>query len=160
MKKWLISLVAVPMLLVGCNNEPEVDTLDSGHMPEAIATVIETPEQVDVNKEIELIATVTEGDKRADDADVQFEVWESGLRDDGHMIEAKLDKDGVYKATFTFDHDGVYYMYAHTTVGSLHVMPKQQITAGNPDLSKVLEDKSDNNMNHGDMDEDEEEEHH
>ncbi|MEC1180109.1 FixH family protein [Metasolibacillus meyeri] len=158
MKKWLLSLVAVPMILTGCNDEPEVDTMDSGVMPQEIVVEIQTPEEVAVNEEIDLVAYVTQGEEAVDDASVQFEVWESGLRDEGHMIDGQLDKDGVYKATFTFDHDGVYYMFAHTTARSLHVMPKQQIIAGNPDMSKVLEDKSDNSMNHGDHGEDEEDE--
>lgn len=163
MKKWLLSLLAVPMMLAGCNDEPEVDTMDSGVMPQEVIVEIQTPEAVAVNEEVELVAYVTQGDENVDDATVQFEVWESGFKDEGHMIDGQLDKDGVYKAAFTFDHDGVYYMFAHTTARSLHVMPKQQITVGNPDMSKVLEDKSDNSMQHGEHeenDEDEEEHHH
>lgn len=76
-------------------------------------------------------------------------------------IEGKLDADGVYKAETTFDHDGVYYMYAHTTARGLHIMPKQQIIVGNPDMSQVKEDNSDESMDmnmegHGDSSEGEE----
>ncbi|KYG90683.1 FixH family protein [Metasolibacillus sp. FSL H7-0170] len=155
MKKWFLSLLAVPMFLVGCNDEPEVDTLDNGVMPQEIVVEIQTPEAVAVNEEIDLIAYVTQGEENVDDAVVQFEVWESGLRDEGHMIDGKLDKDGVYKAKFNFEHDGVYYMFAHTTARSIHVMPKQQIIAGSPDMSKVIEDNSDNSMNHGEHGDDE-----
>ncbi|WP_042476634.1 FixH family protein [Bacillus ndiopicus] len=150
MKKWFLSLLAVPMILAACNDEPEVDTLDSGIMPQEIVVEIQTPEAVAVNEEIDLIAYVTQGEEAVDDASVQFEVWESGLKDEGHMIDGELDKDGVYKAKFKFEHDGVYYMFAHTTARSLHVMPKQQIIVGSPDMSKVLDDKSDNSMNKGD----------
>ena len=54
----------------------------------------------------------------------------------------------MYKrqAEYTFDHDGVYYMYAHTTARGMHVMPKQQFIVGNPDMSKVLEDSSSSSM--------------
>ncbi len=74
-----------------------------------------TPEQVAVNETVELAAHVHQNDKNVDDASVKFEVWESGYRDKGQMIDGKLDSEGVYKAEITFEHDGVYFMYAHTT---------------------------------------------
>ena len=40
-------------------------------------------------------------------------------------------------------------MYAHTTARGLHVMPKQEIVVGNPDMSKVLEDTASSSMDHG-----------
>ena len=67
-----------------------------------------------------------------DDAVVEFEVWESGMRDEGQMIEGNLTEDGVYEANYSFDHDGVYYMFAHTTARGLHVMPKQELIVGEP----------------------------
>ena len=140
MKKWLIALVAVPALLVGCG-EKEVPK-DSGQdediqIPEV---AILTPTEVAVDEPIELAAQVTQGKENIDDATVEFEVWESGNRDDSQMLEGKFEKDGVYKAAITFNHDGVYFMYAHTTANSIHIMPKQQVTAGEPDLSTVVPD--------------------
>src|SRR5690606_22002734 len=94
-----------------------------------------------------LAAHVTQNNENVDDAEsVKFEVWESGYRDNGQMIDGKLDGDGVYKAEITFDHDGVYYMFAHTTARGLHVMPKQQLIVGSPDMSKVKEDNSSDSM--------------
>ncbi|TSI07021.1 FixH family protein [Lysinibacillus sp. BW-2-10] len=161
MRKWLVSLAAVSALLVGCSsNETEVDTNDEPVDVAALEVVVDilTPEQVAVNESVELAAHVSQNGENVDDAEsVKFEVWESGLRDHAQMIDGKLDGDGVYKADITFDHDGVYYMFAHTTARGLHVMPKQQIIVGNPDMSKVLEDKSSNTM---DMDDHEETETH
>jgi len=158
MKKWLIGLVAVPAILIGCSsNETEVDT---NKEPVDIAALevkvhILTPEEVAVNETVELAAHVSQNNEDVNDAQtVEFEVWESGYRDEAKKIEGKLDADGVYKATTTFDHDGVYYMYAHTTARGSHVMPKQQIIVGEPDLSKVKED-SEESMNmemHDNMD--------
>ena len=70
------------------------------------------------------------------------------------MIDGKLEQDGVYKATTTFDHDGVYYMYAHTTANGVHNMPKQQIIAGSPDMTKVVpeDEKANNSMDNNMMD--------
>jgi hypothetical protein len=166
MKKWLFSTVAISFLLFGCGDDnTEVDTLDNGEMPAEVIVEIQTEEQLAVGETVELSARVTQNDEAVNDADeVKFEVWESGLRDSGEMLEGKLSKDGVYVVDYIFDHDGVYYMYAHTTARGLHVMPKQMLVVGNPDMSKVLEDTSSDSMdhsaNHGenDMHEDEEKE--
>lgn len=150
MKKWLYSAVLVPFLLFGCSNEEvEVDTLDNGVMPAEVVVEIQTPEKLNVNEDVELTAKVTQNNEAVNDADeVKFEVWESGLRDDGQMLDGKLTEDGVYVVDYTFDHDGVYYMFAHTTARGLHVMPKQKLIVGNPDMSKVLEDTSSKPMDH------------
>ncbi|WP_397539907.1 FixH family protein [Rummeliibacillus pycnus] len=151
MKKMLISLALIAVVLAGCNNADTSKTDNSTSHNEGTAVEvkvdIQTPEKEKVGKDIELVAHVTQGGKNVDDADeVKFEVWESGNRDQGQMLEGKLDKDGIYKASTKFDHDGVYYMYAHTTARGLHAMPKQKIVVGNPDMSKVKEDKDDGSM--------------
>lgn len=157
MNKWLFSLLAVPALLMGCSsNETKVDTNDEPVDAEALEVKVHilTPKEVAVNEPVELAAHVTQNGENVDDAEtVQFEVWESGYRDDGQMIDGKFDSEGVYKAETTFDHDGVYYMYAHTQARGLHVMPKQQIIVGSPDMSKVKEDESSESMSseHEDM---------
>ncbi|MFO7317490.1 MAG: FixH family protein [Bacilli bacterium] len=144
MKKWIISLLAVPILLVGCNTNEEQSEVDTNEEPVDVSALevkvdILTPDEVKVGEPVELAAHVTQNNENVEDADsVEFEVWESGLREQGAMIKAEHAGDGVYKAEFTFNHDGVYYMYAHTTARGLHVMPKKQIVAGNPDMSKVL----------------------
>lgn len=155
MKKWLLALVAVPALLVGCGEKKESTALPEPEEPQMLEVQILTPKEVAINETIELAAQVEQGGKKVDDADVKFEVWESGKRDEGQTIEGKLEKDGIYKAETKFDHDGVYYMYAHTTANGVHNMPKQQITAGSPDMSKVLpeDEKANNNsMDHNMMD--------
>lgn len=158
MKKWLASVfVAVPLLLVGCNSEDDtaIDTNDGDVDVSSLEVKVDilTPEKVAVNEKVQLQAKVTQSDKAVDDADsVEFEIWESGYRDKGKMLEGTLDKDGVYQADFTFDHDGVYYMFAHTTARGMHVMPKKKIVVGNPDMSKVVEDNSSDSMDDMDMD--------
>ncbi|MFJ8087658.1 FixH family protein [Lysinibacillus sp. NPDC095746] len=157
MKKWLLALVAVPALLVGCGEKKESAALPEPEVAPIPEVEILTPKEVAINETIDLAAQVVQGGKKVDNAVVQFEVWESGKRDQSQMIDGELEKDGVYKATTTFDHDGVYYMYAHTTANGVHTMPKQQITAGSPDMTKVLpeDEKANNNsmdhnmMNHG-----------
>ena len=159
MKKWLLALVAVPALLVGCG-EKEAPVAQSEE-PQMVDVTILTPKEVAVDEKIELAAHVVQGVENIDDATVQFEVWESGKREEAQMMDGVLDKEGVYKADIIFYHDGVYFMYAHTTANSLHVMPKQQISAGSPDMTQVLpEDEGTNNnmMDHGNDTEHEESE--
>ncbi|MEK5331346.1 MULTISPECIES: FixH family protein [unclassified Lysinibacillus] len=150
MKKWLFTLIAVPALLVGCGEKEKPATSTTLEEPQMLEVEILTPKEVEVNTPIELGAHVIQGEKNIDDAIVEFEVWESGKRDEGQMLEGKLEKDGVYKAQTTFDHDGVYFMFAHTTANGIHNMPKQQITAGTPDMTQVIEEDEKANMNMSD----------
>jgi hypothetical protein len=149
MKKLVVSLALVMGILVGCNHSDNADhsTAHNEGTTVEVKADIQTPEKVAVGKDIDLLAHVTQGGENVDDADeVKFEVWESGDRDHAKMFEGKLDKDGIYKATTKFEHDGVYYMYAHTTARGLHTMPKKKITAGHPDMSKVKKDNDDGSM--------------
>ena len=148
MKKLFLTLAMAAVLAVGCGAEDDaVDTLGSGEVPVEIIVEVLTPEKLNVGEATTLEVKVTQGGEAVNDADsVDFEVWESGLRDEGTMIDGEFTEDGVYTAEYTFDHDGVYYMYAHTTARGMHVMPKQQFIVGNPDMSKVLEDNSSSSM--------------
>ncbi|TQR09202.1 FixH family protein [Psychrobacillus lasiicapitis] len=138
------------MVLTGCGAEEANQASQEETTFQEIVVQIQTPEQLTVGEKVVLSAKVSQGEEAVDDADkVEFEVWESGLRDEGEMIEGTLTKDGVYEANHTFDHDGVYYMFAHTTARGLHTMPKQKLTVGSPDLSKVLPDESDDTMHNG-----------
>lgn len=157
MKKAFISVAIIAGVLAGCNNADTSKNDDTSKNASQSAIEvkvdIQTPVHVKAKKDIELVAHVTQADKAVDDADeVKFEVWESGHRDKSEILMGELDKDGVYKATTKFSHDGVYYMYAHTTARGLHVMPKKKITVGKPDLSKVKEDKDDGKMDMNMMD--------
>ena len=147
MKKWWMALAVTAVLVAGCTEEePVVDTIGNGEMPVEVVVEVLTPAEVEANEKVTLEAKVTQGDKPIDDAIVEFEVWESGLRDEGKMLEGRLSADGIYTADHTFEKDGVYYMYAHTTANSYHVMPKHEFIVGNPDMSQVLEDDSTSSM--------------
>ncbi|GGA47875.1 FixH family protein [Psychrobacillus lasiicapitis] len=150
MIKWISTFTLTAMVLTGCGAEEANQASQEETTFQEIVVQIQTPEQLTVGEKVVLSAKVSQGEEAVDDADkVEFEVWESGLRDEGEMIEGTLTKDGVYEANHTFDHDGVYYMFAHTTARGLHTMPKQKLTVGSPDLSKVLPDESDDTMHNG-----------
>ena len=149
MKKFLLAVAATTALLVGCSGGEDVETNGLDVSMHIVEVEILTPEQVDPQKSVLLEAQVTQGGEFVNDADdVTFEVWESGLREQGEMLDGVLTEDGKYSVEYTFTHDGVFYVYAHTNARGLHIMPKQQITVGNPDMSKVLEDKSTDSMEH------------
>lgn len=139
MKKWMLSLVAV-LIVVGCQQEPVVDTLDSGkNIPMAVEVEAVNVTGLIPATEQELAVRVTQGSEVVDDADaVTFEVWESGKRDASVMLDGQLTDDGVYSVKYTFAQDGVYYMYAHTTARGMHVMPKIELIVGEPDYDKVI----------------------
>ena len=87
MKKLFLTLVATAVLAVGCGAEEEVDTLDSGVMPVEIIVEVLTPEKLNAGEATTLEVKVTQGGEVVNDADsVEFEVWESGLRDSFMMI--------------------------------------------------------------------------
>lgn len=150
MKRIVAAFALVALTLAGCGADKETNSNNNEGTLEEVIVQIQTAEQLPVGKPVVLSAKVSQGGEPVDDADtVEFEVWESGMREEGHMVEGNLTKDGVYEANFTFDHDGVYYMFAHTTARGLHVMPKQELTVGSPDMSKVIPDESDNSMGEG-----------
>ena len=153
MKKWVYTLImVVTAILAGCNEEIDTNK-DDTNMPKIIEVSILNKDTFDVGEQVKLAAQVRQGEELVNDAnEVKFEVWESGLRDEGTTLDGKFTKDGTYTADFTFKHDGVYYMFAHTTARGMHVMPKMKLIVGNPDMTKVLEDNSNNNMNHNQHD--------
>ena len=152
MKKLWLAIATTAVFVSGCNAEQgNVAVSESEAKMQIVEVEILTAEKVNANEAVLLEAQVTQGNEFVNDADnVTFEVWESGLREQGKMIDGVLTEDGKYSVEYIFDHDGVYYMFAHTNARGLHIMPKQQITVGDPDMSQVLEDTSSDSM--GDMD--------
>lgn len=87
--------------------------------------------EVEVGDTVEMSALVTMGDRNIDDADeVVYEVWEEGKKSESEMIDAVNEKDGIYKAETSFDHDGVFHIQVHVTAEAQHVMPVQEVTVG------------------------------
>lgn len=120
----VVSLVLLVFIVTACGDDSD----DELHVLEVDFIV---PESVDVNETMELKAVVTYGDDYVTDADeVVFEVWEKNDRDNGEMIDAHNHEDGTYTAEVTFEHDGIFEMYAHTTARDMHTMPKKEVIVG------------------------------
>ncbi len=120
-----ITILAL-VLLTACGGK------DQGDTDELLSLDVDfiVPEAIDAGETVELKADVTYGDEAEKDATVKFEVWETGDQENSDMIEAKNNGDGTYTAEYTFQHDGVFEMYAHTDAQNLHTMPKEEITVG------------------------------
>ena len=127
--KVIISFLMVTIfILSACGNTEDVS--ESEEIPNIINVQFKTyPEVVKVNEAVELIATVTQGNEKVEDADkVEFEIWKDGQEECQHeKVEAKHKKDGQYVVSYTFKETGTYFVYSHTTARSYHSMPKNEI---------------------------------
>lgn len=133
MKKKTALLVIAILLLAGCGQQNAADhNHDQGSNPPSLQPVEVQisiqPEQAESGKPVTILATVTQGDEKVDDADeVVFEIW----RDDEQQHE-KLDgtpeNNGVYSVSKTFEHPGLYNVIAHVTARDMHTMPLEKIT--------------------------------
>src|SRR5699024_553737 len=127
MKKKLfipLSLVLSFTVLNACSDDDEVEV-------KMLDVDFDVPDTAEVNEEVELTADVTYGDEPVEEVeDMSIEYWEKGDRDNSERIEPESNGDGSYTAKISFDHDGVFEMFAHTDAEGLHTMPKESITIG------------------------------
>ncbi|WP_339233754.1 FixH family protein [Oceanobacillus sp. FSL W7-1281] len=148
-KKIFFILIALMAVLAACSNN-EADTAeeedtDSIELP-VLEVDFDVPEHVEVGETIDLTAHVTFDDEPVEDArEVLFEVWTQGHADDSVEIEGVHQEDGTYTASFTFEEEAVYEMYAHTTARELHVMPLETVIAGDAEPS---EEEAHDEMDH------------
>lgn len=152
MKKW-IGFVLLIMLLAACSEENP--SAGAGETLEEVEVEFNTESSADPGEEIELSATVTQGEEAVEDADeVVFEVWRSGEREYSEMLEGAHQEMGIYTQSHQFEEEGLYFIQAHTTARRMHVMPKMKLTVGNPDPDTIIPDDSDDadsmeKMEHG-----------
>ncbi|MCM3617114.1 FixH family protein [Sutcliffiella horikoshii] len=137
----LICLLSLLMLAAcGSSDNNQESNGGSDGVPSIVEVEIKLPETIEPNEEVKIQALVTQGDENVEDAnEVTFEVWKQGQEADHEMLEADHDGDGIYSITKTFDEEGYYYVVAHTTAREMHVMPRVEVTVGNPDPSEKEE---------------------
>ncbi|MCT1902341.1 FixH family protein [Oceanobacillus sojae] len=160
-KKIFFILIALITVLAACSNS-EADTKEEEDLPElsVLEVDFDVPEHVEVGETIDLTAHVSfEGEPVEDAHEVLFEVWTQGNSDDSVELEGVHQENGTYTASFTFEEEAVYEMYAHTTAKEQHVMPLETVIAGDAEPSE--EDAHDEmDHEHHEHDEDEHGEHH
>lgn len=170
MKKKLLVLFSILflMVLVACGGGDEEaendDNHDSNNHEVDSLTPLEVdfqvPHHVDVNETVELIAVVTFGDDVVTDADeVVFEYWLQDQRDEtSEMVDGVNNGDGSYSAEITFDSEGIYEMFAHTTARDQHVMPLKSIGVGEGYEDHAPSDDVDHDHDHDHDDDHDDEE--
>jgi len=117
------------MVFAACSNDSE--EVDESEELKMLEVDFELPETADVGVAVELKATVTYGDDEVTDAEqMEFEYWKDGDKDNSIFVDGENNEDGTYTAEVSFEEEGVYEIYAHTTAESLHTMPKKEIEVG------------------------------
>jgi len=130
-KIWLFAMILLLALLSACGNGEENTTDDELGELDVLEVEFNVPETAEPGETVELQAAVTYGDEAVEDADeVLFEIWEYENEDDSIEIEGSHQSDGIYTAETTFEEDGIYEMYAHTTARDQHTMPLVSIVVG------------------------------
>jgi len=128
-KIWLITLVFIVTVFAACSNDSE--EADESEELKMLDVEFELPGTADVGEAVELKATVTYGDDDVTDAEqMEFEYWKDGDKDNSTFVDGENNEDGTYTAEVSFEEEGVYEIYAHTTAESLHTMPKKEIEVG------------------------------
>lgn len=129
-----LSISAVLLLTACGNNNKDTSEGDGAKLPEMVEVEVLLPEKIEPNEEVKIEVLVTQGAEKVEDAnEVTFEVWKQGQEKDHEMIEGKNDGSGIYSFTKTFEEEGFYFVVAHTTARAMHVMPRVEVTVGNPD---------------------------
>ncbi|WP_404350351.1 FixH family protein [Sutcliffiella horikoshii] len=136
------SLLSLMMLAAcGSTNNNENTNGNNDEVPSMVEVEIKLPEAVEPNEEVKVEALVTQGEENVDDAhEVKFEIWKQGQEADHEMIEATNDGSGIYSIMKTFEEEGFYYIVAHTTARDMHVMPRVELTVGNPEPAEKEEE--------------------
>ena len=141
MKKWLpvVVVLLLSVVLSGCGSGGSLDSQSmSEHQmsheqtdtltPVEVA-IITDPEQIKTGESAVIMAEVTEGEEKVDDADqVMFEVWKGEDKANSEMIKAEHHDKGVYFIEKTFPVPGTYYVTAHVDARGMHTMPTKELT--------------------------------
>ncbi|MEW8987437.1 MAG: FixH family protein [Bacillus sp. (in: firmicutes)] len=130
MKKFLFLFISLFFMMTGCtNSELEVNKEEER---ELLEVNLIAPEDILAGNEVVLAAEVTQGEEKVEDAyEVKFEVRK--VRDeDSEMIDAAHQGKGIYEIKKIFKEDGEYLVTAHVTARSMHNMPSEKVTVGNP----------------------------
>ncbi|MDS9473053.1 FixH family protein [Sporosarcina pasteurii] len=115
--------------LVACTKKEEL--IEDVTELEPLLVKLTVTNEVEVGETVHMSSLVTMGNQKIDDADeVVYEVWEEGKKSDSVMIDSTNEKEGVYTAETSFDHDGLFHIQVHVTAKGLHTMPVEQVTVG------------------------------
>lgn len=121
----LILALSFSLLLAACGDSQEDELL-------MLEVDFEPPKTATVGESIELEAIVTYGDEPVTDArEMNFEYWLGDDKENSTTVDSTNNGDGTYTVEVTFEEEGEYSIYAHTTAHDQHTMPKRTVTVNN-----------------------------
>ena len=128
-KAGLFLFIVILGTMVACSKEDDIITEVAP--PESLEVELTVTESVEVGETVKMAALVTQGDENVEDAnEVVYEIWEEGKQDASEKIDSINEKQGIYSAETTFDHDGTFHIQVHVTARGLHTMPKKTVNVG------------------------------
>lgn len=133
LKKILGILLGVLLIgvLAACGADDDDDVITEAPEIEPLAVDLTVTNEVEVGETVHMSALVTIGDRKIDDAsEVVYEVWEKGKQSESIMIDSVNEKEGIYTAETTFDHEGTFHIQVHVTAESQHTMPVEDVIVG------------------------------
>ncbi|MFD2169936.1 FixH family protein [Tumebacillus lipolyticus] len=122
-KLWVAVSAIVAMTSVGCGSDQAQDPHQAhgSNAPQKLTINFATnPSPVKVGEEAELVANISQGDAKVEDAKVEFEIWRG---EEKHETLKATGKDGVYSLKKSFAEAGKYQVTIHTTTKEIHQMP-------------------------------------
>lgn len=125
--KHLAIIFTIMLLISGCGTTEEKQESNST-VDELVPISVDIsiyPSPIEVNKEVNFEATVTQGDEKVEDAsDVEFEIWKDN-EENHEKIKAEHNADGIYSITKSFTDVGAYHVIAHVEARDMHTMPQR-----------------------------------
>ncbi|MGY4691259.1 FixH family protein [Salibacterium sp. K-3] len=139
------ALLLFVLMLSACGQAQDQGDTSGGEETELAAIEVETdmPEKPEPGEEVELAASVTQGNEAVSDADeVRFEIWKDGSKSDSEEILSENREDNRYSISYTFEEEALYHVTAHVTARDMHNMPTADVTVGNPETNSSESDES------------------
>ncbi|WP_138090296.1 FixH family protein [Halalkalibacterium halodurans] len=129
--KYLI-MVAVAILLVACGQtEEEQGAVDHIEQLSPIEVELLYEEALASGENMTFDVLVTQNEAPVEDArEVIVEFWQEGAKEESDMIESTNEGGGVYRVTYEFPEDGLYFVQPHVTARDMHRMPLYELTIG------------------------------
>ncbi|TES56385.1 hypothetical protein E2L07_05375 [Halalkalibacterium halodurans] len=153
MKKYFIFLsLALLMILSACSTEEKTSDCSNTLVPIEIDSGYNLSEP-ESNEKVTFSTTITHEGLPVENANqVEFEIWEHGNQEYHHLLKAEKVEPGVYQLDWTFEEEGVYYIYYHVTACDMHRMEKEMVVVGDVDVDEITSKPDTVNLEMGNTD--------
>ncbi|MFD2705974.1 FixH family protein [Salibacterium lacus] len=129
---FFVVLAAGVLAACGQGSEEESGSGEENMEVQSIEVEPDMPENPEPGTEVELAASVTQGEESVTDADeVRFEIWKDGGKEKSEEILSENRDENRYSIPYTFEEEGLYHVTSHVTARDMHNMPTTEVTVGN-----------------------------